>query len=130
MSVIAEARNWSSILSDAGSWASIIGLPGSLYLYMKFSVFAAKHTVAMAQSVKASGLGNTFRNIFSSFWTVFIFWLLNLISTMRGEEIDKMFVFSILINILVLQLLIIGYILKQWFGYINRIAELENKLNG
>ena len=56
-------------------------------------------------------------------WIAVIFWAMNLFFILSGTEVTRLFVFSCVLNVMLLQLIILGYIVKRWITYISNVAD-------
>ena len=56
-------------------------------------------------------------------WIAVIFWAMNLFFILSGTEVTRLFVFSCVLNVMLLQMIILGYIVKRWITYISNVAD-------
>jgi hypothetical protein len=61
--------------------------------------------------------------MFTRFNFAVLCWLGNLIILFKEEEITRGFIYGCVVNVALLQILILGYIVKRWFNYISEAVE-------
>lgn len=104
-----------AILEPYAIIASLIG-----GVAVVFSALSKLATIAQKIKLKTDNSKNA-RGTY--LWIALIAWAMNLFFILRGDEITRWFIFSCALNIALLELIVIGYIVKQWIAYISNAID-------
>ena len=96
-----------------------IGNIGSALSGMGFVVWALSKIPALAKQIKQKAEIIKRPNL----WIALIAWVINLFFILRGDDVTRLFIFSCVLNVALLQLIIIGFIAKAWVTYISSVAD-------